>query len=183
MVKKFLILTGIIALLLVFPTQRARAACSPINPNTGLCNTGYSFCSGTTRCCTDPQNECGALTTTPASANNTGGSQAAPSDIHSMSPYCGGTSGINTALGCIPVTQTGFFDAFFRLGIGIAGGIALLLILYGGLQMMLSAGNPEHLNEGRELVTSAIFGLLLIIFSVFILRVIGVNILGLPGFS
>ena len=178
--KRFLILSGIIALLFIFPRD-ARAACYPLNENTGLCDVG-SLCSGTSTCCTDPQNECGAVTT-PAAAGSGESAAGAPSDTHTTSPYCNGTSGINTALGCISTSETGFFQTFFQLGIGIAGGIAFLLILYGGLKMMLSAGNPEALNEGREVVTSAIFGLLLIIFSVFILKIIGVNVLGLPGFS
>ncbi len=116
-----------------------------------------------------------------AVSGNGAASVSAPSDIKPDKPDCASTNGpgINTALGCIPTTQTDFFAYFFRISIGVAGGIAFLLILYGGLKMMLSAGNPEALNEGRELVTSAIFGLLLIIFSVFILKLIGVNILGI----
>jgi len=68
-------------------------------------------------------------------------------------------------------------------GMGIAGGIAFLLILIGGLQIMMSAGNPEKLNAGKELVSSAVAGLLLIVFSMFILRTIGADILGIPGFK
>ena len=66
---------------------------------------------------------------------------------------------------------------------GLAGGIAFLLILFGGFQILTSAGNPEKLNEGRELVSSAVAGLLLIIFSVFLLRLIGYDILRIPGFG
>ena len=69
------------------------------------------------------------------------------------------------------------------IGVGIGGGVAFLLILFGGFRMLTSAGNPEQLAAGQELVTSAIAGLLFVIFSIFILKLIGVNILGLPDFK
>lgn len=93
-----------------------------------------------------------------------------------------GSQGIQTALGCISTDPSKFIGSLLTIGIGLAGGIAFLLILFGGFQILTSAGNPEQLNAGKELVSSAIAGLLLIIFSIFILKVIGVNILGIPGF-
>lgn len=91
--------------------------------------------------------------------------------------------GVWTGLGCIPASLGGLFKAIFGVAIGIAGGIAFVLIIFGGLKIIASAGNPEAMNEGKELVTAAITGLLLIIFSVFLLRFVGVSILSIPGFS
>ena len=88
-----------------------------------------------------------------------------------------------TAIGCIPTDPNQVLKEILGLGMGAAGGIAFLLILFGGLQIMTSAGNPEQLNGGRELVSSAVTGLLIIIFSIFLLRFIGVNIIGIPGFG
>ncbi len=88
-----------------------------------------------------------------------------------------------TAFGCLPTSTGEFLTPLLKFGSGIAGGIAFLLIIVGGFQMAMSAGNPEKLNEGKELITSAIVGLLFIIFSVFLLRLIGVDILGIPGFT
>jgi hypothetical protein len=48
---------------------------------------------------------------------------------------------------------------------------------------MSSAGNPERLTGGKEIITSAIAGLLLIIFSTIILKIIGVDILKIPGLT
>lgn len=101
--------------------------------------------------------------------------------IKNWADMCGNFC-VNTALG--PFDAEGsFIQRILNIGFGIAGGIAFLLILYGGFQIIISAGNPEKLNEGREIVTAAIVGLLFVLFSVFILRFIGVNVFQLPGFS
>lgn len=91
-----------------------------------------------------------------------------------------------TAIGCIstnPTGSDGFITTLLRFGTGIAGGIAFFLILLGGFQILTSAGNPERLHAGQELVGSAVGGLLLIIFSLFLLRLIGFTILKIPGFG
>lgn len=69
------------------------------------------------------------------------------------------------------------------IAMGLGGVIAFLLIVFGGFQIILSAGNPDKVKAGKEMITSAIAGLLLIIFSVFILRLIGHDILNIPGFK
>jgi hypothetical protein len=90
-----------------------------------------------------------------------------------------------TAIGCLGGdSPSDFVSSFIRIGTGIGGGIAFLLILFSGFQTMMSAGNPEKLHAAKELMGAAISGLLLIIFSMFLLRLIGIDILGgLPGFS
>jgi hypothetical protein len=88
-----------------------------------------------------------------------------------------------TALGCLPANPSDLINYLLTFGIGIAGGIAFLLILVGGFQIMTSTGNPEQLNAGKELVGSAVTGLILIIFSVFLLKVIGYDILRIPRFG
>lgn len=101
------------------------------------------------------------------------------SDTQSPFGNCPGEE-IDTAIGCIPFGDTDEFIGFIlRWAIGIGGGIAFLLIIFAGFQIMTSTGNPERLKAGQELLTSAIAGLILLIFSVFILRIIGVNILGI----
>jgi len=49
--------------------------------------------------------------------------------------------------------------------------------------MQSSQGNPEKLKKSQDMITSCIMGLMLIIFSIFILKLIGVDILKIPGFS
>ncbi|OGY08128.1 MAG: hypothetical protein A2782_03900 [Candidatus Blackburnbacteria bacterium RIFCSPHIGHO2_01_FULL_43_15b] len=91
---------------------------------------------------------------------------------------------LQTALGCIPIRDTNQFVGWFlKWALGIAGGVAFLLIIFAGFQIMSSTGNPDKIQGGKELLNAAISGLILIIFSVFLLKLIGVDILGLPGFG
>lgn len=107
--------------------------------------------------------------------------------VFAQGPLGGGSCSdqeLDTAIGCIPINDANALMGFI-LGwaIGIGGGIAFLLIIVAGFQIMTSTGNPERLKGGQELMTSAIAGLIMIIFSVFILRIIGVDILKLPGLT
>jgi hypothetical protein len=98
--------------------------------------------------------------------------------------FCSGTNGINTALGCIPIDDTSsFIGWFFQNIIGVVGGIALLLIGFGAIQIITSAGNQDKVKGGKELIVSAITGLVFVIFSLFLLSFIGVDILHLPGLT
>lgn len=98
-------------------------------------------------------------------------------------PATNGQPGAWTALGCISVEPSGFVAWLLQKVIGIAGGIAFLLIIYGGFQILTSAGDPEKLNTGKDIVVSAIAGLLMIVFSVLLLKIIGYDILRIPGFG
>jgi len=89
-----------------------------------------------------------------------------------------------TALGCVSTKSPSLFVKYLlNFAIGIGGGIAFLLMIFGGLQIIFSGGNPDKVKAGKEIITAALAGLLLIIFSVFILRVIGYDILAIPGFE
>ena len=90
---------------------------------------------------------------------------------------------IQTGLGEIPTEPGAFVNTVLKIALGIAGGIAFLLMVFGAFRLMTSTGNPEGVQEGWSILTSAIVGLLFIIFSVFLLRVIGVDILKIPGFG
>lgn len=93
---------------------------------------------------------------------------------------CYGRSGVRTALGCIRFNSlTELTKSLLGFGIGLGGGIALILVVLAGFIIMVSSGDKKKLQTGKSLLIAAITGLLLIIFSVFILRIIGVNILGL----
>ncbi len=161
---------------------KAQAACSLQAGQ--YCSTGTTRCNGPyfdpapkvwkVSCCNTPD-EC----INAPNADTRGTNRTQP-----FSPFTGCVGNqINTAFGCISVEGTDFVTTLLNFGIGIAGGIAMLLIIFGGFQILTSAGNPERLNEGKELISSAITGLLMIVFSVLLLQIIGVDILGIPSFK
>lgn len=89
-----------------------------------------------------------------------------------------------TAIGCLPTDFSRLINEYiFTFGAGIAGGISFLSFLYGTILILVSAGNPEKIEQGKQIIISALSGLLLIIFSIFILQIVGVEILKLPGFE
>lgn len=91
-----------------------------------------------------------------------------------------GTEEVESAIGCIPVGDTNqFMGWILGWAIGVGGGIAFLLIVYASFMIMTSQGVPDRLKAGQELLTSAISGLIMLIFSVFILNFIGIDILGI----
>ena len=94
------------------------------------------------------------------------------------------TDGIRTAIGCIPLNDTQIFIGWIIPKIiGIASGIAFLFMVFGVFQIITSSGDPKKTQAGKETLTSALTGLIFIILSIFLLRLIGVEILQIPGFG
>ena len=57
----------------------------------------------------------------------------------------------------------------------------MLVIIAAGYRYMTSQGNAEAIKAAQEQITSAVVGLLFLVFSLVILQVIGVDLLQLPG--
>lgn len=104
-------------------------------------------------------------------------------DLHDLCLVCLDEGGFWTAFGCISLEPGQIVQALVRIGLGIAGGVALLMILIASFILSVSQGDPKRITQGREILTSAIIGLLFIIFSVTFLQFIGVSILRIPGFG
>ena len=84
-----------------------------------------------------------------------------------------------TALGCIPNDPAAAIPLIVNWAIGIGGGIAFLMLLYGAFTLITAGSNPEKVQEGKSVIGSAVSGLFFIILSVVLLRIIGVDILKL----
>lgn len=139
-------------------------------------NQGQQCCSGGYQSqCNSPTLKCERGTC----IINTGSSGSAGTTIPVYDPGCtpGSTDTVKTALGCLPTDPKAFVNKAVPWAIYLGAGIAFLLGVFGALMIVLSAGNPEKMQAGKEMITSAIGGLILIVFAVFILRVVGVDIL------
>lgn len=90
---------------------------------------------------------------------------------------------VNTAFGCVPVEIKAFVEWFLPYLLGIAGGISFLLMVYGFVLWATSEGDAKKVAGAQETVTSAVTGLLVCIFGLFILRLVAVDILQIPGIT
>jgi hypothetical protein len=110
------------------------------------------------------------------------------STTYSSTVNCGNGSDpnqrcVNTAFGIINTDPGAFITQIVRVGLGIGSGIALALIIFGSFKIVTSQGSPDALGEGKEIITSAIIGLIFMILSVSLMQILGVDILGLGGFG
>jgi hypothetical protein len=117
------------------------------------------------------------------------GEKTYPTQPPAPKPPCGvflagGGCGIAvTGIGLINTSGAGILYSMFVIFLSLSGGILLLTIIYSGYMLMFSRGNPEQIQKGKEVLTSAIIGFLFIVFSYVIFGVLTVDILRLPGFS
>jgi hypothetical protein len=88
---------------------------------------------------------------------------------------CEAQGGIWTAIGCIDPTPIGIITGLIRIGFGVMGGVALLQMVYVGIQYQ--RGDEGKIKAARSQLFATLSGIAVLVFSVLILRIIGVNIL------
>ncbi|HQM15782.1 MAG TPA: hypothetical protein PLM16_01080 [Candidatus Woesebacteria bacterium] len=96
---------------------------------------------------------------------------------------CFNSDGIWTAVGCIPVEPESMIKTLIRISLLVGGGVSFIIILAGSFILSTSKGEPKKITEAKEMITSALIGLVFIIFSISILQLIGVQILHIPDFG
>ena len=76
-----------------------------------------------------------------------------------------------------PLNDVGvWIAAIYRFGIGIAGILALLMMMGGGLLWLTSAGSPTRAGVGKEWIISALTGFIIALFSYLMLYTINPQI-------
>src|SRR3989344_2349490 len=76
--------------------------------------------------------------------------------------------------GSAPVTEvTGlgqYIQPVYRFSLGIGGLFAMLFIVYGGILYTVSVGNPSKQGEAKDIITNAVWGLVLLLGAFLILN-------------
>ena len=80
--------------------------------------------------------------------------------------------------GSAPSLST-YLRAVFLTGIGLAGVLAVLMIVIGGIQYIGSGMSPSGKSDARDRITNAIMGLLLALLSWIILNTINPSLVSL----
>jgi len=81
-------------------------------------------------------------------------------------PSAGGTGLPNDT------SVSGFILKIINIALAVAGLIAVLFLIIGGFRYITSAGNEETAEQAKKIITNAIIGIVVIILSFVIVRVI-----------
>lgn len=90
----------------------------------------------------------------------------------------------NTALGTISNRIDGvknFLSDSMEILLGLSGALALCLLVYAMYLLTTSHGDQKNISAGKDIIEGVIAGLLFMIFSIILLKIIGINILAIPG--
>lgn len=96
---------------------------------------------------------------------------------------CESSGGIWTAIGCLPTDVASLVRSIFEIFSGVIGGLIFLCIIANGLKIMTAQGDSEAIKKSREAIISCIVGLLVLLFSILFLKIVGVDILRIPGWT
>ncbi len=79
-------------------------------------------------------------------------------------------------------TVSGLVSLFLKISFVLAGLILLFYFILGGIGMIGSAGknDPKAAEQAKQTITSAVIGLIVVIFAFWIVKLIG-TILGIPA--
>ncbi|MDP2664164.1 MAG: hypothetical protein Q8P08_01880 [bacterium] len=81
--------------------------------------------------------------------------------------------------GSLVATLPQLVQYFFNFAIAIGGIAAFAMLVLGGFRFLTSAGNPTSQKDAKDIITSAVIGLLLLLSSYLLLQVINPDILTL----
>ena len=84
---------------------------------------------------------------------------------------------------CVSNDPLKFATSIYGIGLSLIGVIGLLSIIYGAFLVLTSQGDPTKLQNGKSYIVYALIGMALAVGGLAFYRIIGANIIKLPGFS
>ncbi|HXF44232.1 MAG TPA: pilin [Candidatus Paceibacterota bacterium] len=101
-------------------------------------------------------------------------------DLNYTPPCIGGEVGGNCPSDeQISGSIASYIKRIYMFSVGIAGVLAVGMIVVGAIMISVSAGNPDKQREGRDYITSALWGVALLLGSYLILRTINPRLVNL----
>lgn len=88
---------------------------------------------------------------------------------------CRERGGIYIFVGCVDPTPLGVITGLIRITLGVVGGVALLQLIWIGI--LLQSGQEKQIVAARKNLMATLTGVAVLVFSILILRIIGVNVL------
>lgn len=93
-------------------------------------------------------------------------------------------SGVGASFAFIGKTPANIINTIIPVIFVLAALILLIMLIFGGFTIFVSAGNPEKIKKGTGMITSALIGFLIIFAAYWIIQLLeltfGINILGTP---
>jgi hypothetical protein len=88
---------------------------------------------------------------------------------------------VYSSIGCIDTGRDAFITRLFQLGFGTLSGLSVFRIMWGAVKRQST--DPAKIQEGRDMIWSAITALIMLAAAIPILRYIGINLLGVLPFG
>lgn len=114
--------------------------------------------------------------------------QAKPGDPQKVAPQEPSRGKFYTQFGCMdigsefenPNISIQLIQRLLGVIQGIAGGTALIYLMYGSFLLLTSRGDPERIKDGRRIITTSLVGIVFILFSVLLVQFLASQILRIP---
>lgn len=96
-----------------------------------------------------------------------------------------------TGLGCLTTNLNDFTEPgaaaslatpLLNIVSSVGGAIAFLYLLYGAFLIVTSGGNSQQITSGKQTISGSIIGIIFALSAVFLINLIGKEILRIPGF-
>jgi hypothetical protein len=93
-----------------------------------------------------------------------------PSATTSTNPTTSQSSSSSNSDGIFGNSLPEYISNIYNWSIGVAAGLAVIMLIYAGYLYVTSAGNPESINLAKEIIIGAIAGFVFLILAALILR-------------